>query len=1044
VSTSPDGATTEVLVRPTSLAPPAAASAEQRNLRLAAYQPTGRFVRTGDTVTLTPPAGYGGALRPEVHVLGGGYDGFPRASQVQIGGVTEGGSSFVAEQDGFVYLADYSGAEPYIATVTGGEPLPTYVLGHTTRADFERQREQWPHVAVQLITPRTWLDAQTRWFDEYVDDAYDLEARVQNLDDVARWTQEVYGLSTEATGVHRRYGEMLHVVNSDGGAGAAYATQYYVDLHGSNGARMLLRDAVDQQWGLWHEIGHVYQHPDVTPSWAREVTVNIPALAIARYQFGADRLDGNSLDYLGNWFGRPVDQRDFHAMPYGDANHFARLRLYDQLMQTFGPSFYPRLLMAARVHRASGATLPGTDVEKMDHFAALAAQVSGTDLREFFRQWGVPLSEETQALMAAAPTTLSTPIWTVLRDADVVETVPLAPARAPDGVLAATHGAVVEGQVELDPDQLTVRLVGGSAGGPAAVESSRATIGGVGTGTATVTAVVGGAGYTVRNVLSTTADVVAAGDEIHLRTHNGWTGASVRLDPAADRLRVLLGSDSAPDRRVRLTLYGPETRGVDVVAAGDMTRAVLQEALGGAPYRQGDLLRVEAEGAHGATVGGWFSGIGTSWYRVEGARLVRADTPAFAPGASELRVPPGSAVADGEDVRRVTVALRDHDGEPITGAEVTFTVAEPGKPGTATVTTDADGAAGLDVTSTVADLVAVAAHVAGEPVPGSGAVLRFVPGPPAAAASTWRLVPDAPVPAGGTATAEVEVRDAHGNPAPGAQVEVAVPAEVTVAEAGPHTADSDGVLRLTLGAGRAGEHPVAVSVAGAAVPGPAGLVVTHGPLDLGASAITAPAEIAAGSDGGEIRVALHDAHGNPVLGPHDVAVTTTHGTVGPVSATGPGTYSAALTAAEPGTARVGFGVDGVTAAGGATVEVRTPTDPIDPRPVTPDPTTPDPGDPTQPGTPGGQGSPDTPGAPGPDTDRGAGADPALGTDPAPAAAPAAAAPTESQGPAAPGLATTGAAVAAPVTLAALLLLGGAARHAARRPSRSEHHTSEQP
>jgi hypothetical protein len=999
VSTSADGATSEVLMRPTSVAPPAATAAEQRSMRLAAYQPTGRFVRAGDEVTLTPPAGYGGRLEPEVHVLGDGYDDVPAATQVGIGVVPEGGSSFVAQHDGFLYLADYSSAEPYVATVTGGEPMPVWVLGHTTRAEFEQQRAQWPGVAVQLVTPRTWLDMQTRWFDQYVDDAYDLEARVQNLDDVARWVQETYGLSTTSTGVHRSHGEMVHVVNSNGGAGAAYATHYFVNLHGTYGSQMLLGNGVEDQWGLWHEIGHVYQHPDLTPSWGVEVTVNIPALTISRYAFGWNRLDGNNVDLYHDWFAKPVAERDFHAMAYGDPNHFVRLRLYDQLLSTFGPTFYPRLMMEARVHRASGGATPVSDVEKMDHFAALASRVSGTDLREFFRQWGVPLSPGTQAQMAASPTTLATPVWEVLSDADVVETVPLAPAAAPDAVLTATHGSVLQGQTDLDPDQVTLTPVGTGVAGPIALERATVTAGGVGAGAASVTAVVRGGATGVRNVFTTTTDVIAPGDGIHLRTSQGWTGADILLDPAARRLRTLLGSDDAPDGAATITLYGHETRSVDVAAAGDLTMAALRPVLGGAAYDDGDLVRVTATTATSAlTHSGGALGVGTHWLQIQGDQLVPVPAPAFAPEESGLQAPTGTAVADGVAAHRVSAVVRDHGGDPVSGVEVTFTVTAPGQPGTATVRTGADGRAALDVTSVQAGESTVSASVAGQELPGSGAVVRFVAGPAAGAASGWRLDPVEPVPAGTPAVARVEVRDAQGNPVEGAEVAVAVPAEVTVLEPGPHRTDAAGLVHLTLSAERAGEHVVTVTVGGEPVPGPAVLAVVPGPVDLDASTIEAPAELVADGSGARVAITLRDAYGNLVTAEHAVAITTTLGSVGAVAADGPGGYAAVLSAQEAGTAHLGFTVDGVPAPGGATVVLHAP---VVTTPVTPDPATPGPvaADPVP-------------------------ADPAFGAS--------ATGGTADPVTASPGLAVTGATVGPPLAVAALLLLGGGLLVAFRR------------
>lgn len=907
VQTSEDGARTEVLMLPRTVDPPAAQAAEQRRMRLAAYQPTGRFVRAGDLITVTTPTGHGGFLRAEIHVLGGGYfePELPRASWTGIS-VPEGGGTFAAPGTGFLYFADYTSADPYLVSVTGGEPLPVWVLGHTTREDFDAQRARWPHEAVQLVTPRIWVDAQARWFDLNVGPDYDLGARVQDFDNVARWVKETYGLREDATGVHRSYGEMVHVVNSNSGAGSAYATHYYVDYLGSGGSGVLFSRAANNQWGLWHEIGHQYQHTDLMPSWASEVTVNLPALSIATQQFGLDWLAGDNLTSYRAWFALPVEERDLHAMDYGNANHFTRLRLYDQLLKTFGPSFFPRVMMEARVHRASGGTIPATDVAKMDHFAALASRVSGTDLREFFRQWGVPLSESTQAAMAASPITLTEPIWEVLSEADVRERIPLAPARAPDATLTSTHGTVLAGQSTLDADQLTLTATGSD---PVSVE--RASVS-AGSSTAQITAVITGTPDMVRDVLTTTANVVAPSDTIRV-LDDGGGAAVIGFDAGAGRLRVLQESTRSPDGAVTITLFGADPRTAHLAGAGDLGTS-LRTALGGAAAAEDDLILIEVErGGSTSTGAGSLATPGEHWFAVRDGALVPAAAPSVSPELSELQVDGGVAVADGAAAHRVTALVRDEAGRPVAGEQVTFTVTAPGLPGSAVVATDADGRAGLDVTSTGAGEVVVTANVGGQPVPGSGAVVRFASGLADASNSGWRLVPEGGVTAGEPATAEVTVRDAHGNPVVGAEVEWLLPQEVTPGAAGPYLTGTDGVLAVTLTAERAGGHPVAVVVGGDPIAGPAALVVEPAAVDLSRSALTAPERATVGDPGAQVEVVLHDCYGNVVTRGHAVDVVTTLGSAGPAVATAPGHYTTTLASAEPGVALVTFRVDGIPA-----------------------------------------------------------------------------------------------------------------------------------
>ncbi|WP_447889775.1 Ig-like domain-containing protein, partial [Serratia fonticola] len=74
----------------------------------------------------------------------------------------------------------------------------------------------------------------------------------------------------------------------------------------------------------------------------------------------------------------------------------------------------------------------------------------------------------------------------------------------------------------------------------------------------------------------------------------------------------------------------------------------------------------------------------------------------------------GNTVANGTDVNTVQLPVKDANGNPLPGFDVTFTVTEPdGSTRQQTVTTDENGIASLPVTSDKAGSVKVEAEVGG-------------------------------------------------------------------------------------------------------------------------------------------------------------------------------------------------------------------------------------------------------------------------------------------------------------------------------------------
>lgn len=161
-------------------------------------------------------------------------------------------------------------------------------------------------------------------------------------------------------------------------------------------------------WGIAHEIGH-----NMDKIGKAEITNNIYSL-VAQTAEETGELTGRSrLEESG--FYSDIFQKTALGKPGEAANVFVQLGMYWQLHLAYdeggsvlegnGPlDFYNRFF-----------TLWKSDAEKNvpvnDRIARLASQVAGKDLSAFFQHWGMELSQETLAYLAAQGEPEEREIW---------------------------------------------------------------------------------------------------------------------------------------------------------------------------------------------------------------------------------------------------------------------------------------------------------------------------------------------------------------------------------------------------------------------------------------------------------------------------------------------------------------------------------------------------------------------------------------------------------------------------------------------------------
>ncbi|WP_203767627.1 invasin domain 3-containing protein, partial [Cellulomonas denverensis] len=322
--------------------------------------------------------------------------------------------------------------------------------------------------------------------------------------------------------------------------------------------------------------------------------------------------------------------------------------------------------------------------------------------------------------------------------------------------------------------------------------------------------------------------------------------------------------------------------------------------------------------------------------RIGAARTLEfiAGAPVVGDNGSALSASTGAVEADGERTHWIEVLAVDAYRNPVPGAEVALAL--PRElilvDGAATGSTGANGRYRVLVASTVAGSHQVTATVAGQQITaGSPATVVFAAGAPDAGRSSWSITPDTAQPIGARFTATVQLNDATGNPvAAGAEVAFTLADGLRIVEQGPYLSDGSGRVVVHLTADRAGSYPVSAAVGADRIGTERELVFTPGEVSATESGLTATTPVLAdGRATSAVVVTLRDVNGDPVVGTHEVRVTSTVGSVGTVRDLGDGRYTTTISSLTAGRAEVGFVVDGVAGVPTAAVDfVAAPSTPV--------------------------------------------------------------------------------------------------------------------
>ncbi|WON75741.1 Ig-like domain-containing protein [Serratia sp. UGAL515B_01] len=225
----------------------------------------------------------------------------------------------------------------------------------------------------------------------------------------------------------------------------------------------------------------------------------------------------------------------------------------------------------------------------------------------------------------------------------------------------------------------------------------------------------------------------------------------------------------------------------------------------------------------------------------------------------------GNTVADGKTSNTVELPVKDANGNPLPGYDVTFVVTDAnGNKTTVVVRTDENGVAKLPVTSDKAGKVNVSVSIGGNT---SSIDMNFVADSSTAtiAEGAFVVVSDgAAANASATNSVRVTVTDAQGNVVPNQTVTFAADNGAIITDS--VSTDDQGVATVTLTSPKAGTSQVTATVNGNAFNLDVNFVADSATATIaeGAFVVVNDGAAANGSDTNSVRVTVTDAQGNPV------------------------------------------------------------------------------------------------------------------------------------------------------------------------------------
>ena len=289
--------------------------------------------------------------------------------------------------------------------ISGYAQVPLFKLGQTTAAEWADQLTTFSDAEyVTLTGQKNYILLTRSRYNNYT--STDPNTVLAAVDLIISRENEISGLDNSST-LHREPDGKVCIIEKNSGYMDA-THKGLVRLTGAAAwdkvfkAKNIVSGSTVDQWGLWHEIGHLHQLWPITPYTALgEAAPNIYASYTKKYYEPTYRYVSGT-----NWMNAKVylAQPDA-AKNLAAAENYTKLMMFEQLMLAFGEDFMKNLHKMVREEIGITYPLPNRNTTNVDErlgaLAFYASKTSGKNLTNFFQKWGFNLSSSRIALISA-------------------------------------------------------------------------------------------------------------------------------------------------------------------------------------------------------------------------------------------------------------------------------------------------------------------------------------------------------------------------------------------------------------------------------------------------------------------------------------------------------------------------------------------------------------------------------------------------------------------------------------------------------------------
>lgn len=373
---------------------------EQKN-----YMPTGIYVKPNEQVTIT----VSGTQKIRAIIGTHQYDK-EWGKEIDL---YPGSNTISSPNGGVLGLDNFQSTGTVKVQVTqGGSPIPFFVLGKHTKADWIAMMNNYPNAhAVQLKSERAVLTVTRDSANKYIVNQ-DPVPLLNKYDEMIKAQDKLAGLSeTDPNPLHRSTRRIwAFVENPNAQDWGMYASWDGAVFTTAGEAIKSTLNVNEFGWGQMHEAGHARQQYPWTwndLSGMGEVTNNLYSLVADKkiYPNKPTRLESEG-DYNRAFAYLKQTNKEYKNID----DVFVKLVMLWQLHLAYGDDFYPNLHKLYR--ETPEDQLPKTDEDKIQTFIYNTSKIAKQNVLPFFDKWGLKATQETrQKVEALNNPTLIAPIW---------------------------------------------------------------------------------------------------------------------------------------------------------------------------------------------------------------------------------------------------------------------------------------------------------------------------------------------------------------------------------------------------------------------------------------------------------------------------------------------------------------------------------------------------------------------------------------------------------------------------------------------------------